>query len=506
MGKWNKVIPGLVGVVVACATLILMTGSAFAAGPVIVLDPGHSGTSITTIDPETQVMDKEYSNMPEMQDVFGVATILKAKLEAVGYTVLMTKQAYTDTVTKRQRVDLANSNNAALAVSIHTSGHTFGTWGQTYVQRLDGYRVDVNGNKVYFNLPTVAALSQQYGQSFLTERRKIEGSSVTITVDSFDGRDLAGGNLPIVQLWSKVPWVYCEAGALQSDYDRQMYALSLYNSIVTCVPMPGVTPTPPPYVRYDQGDINIVKAGVWADFTTASAYRGSYGRSSTSGASATIYFKGSRLDWMGMKGTTTGLADVYVDGVKATSSPINLAAGSATYQVPLFSTGVLPPESHTVKIVRSASSASGKFLTLDAVDIWGTISTPPVIQTRFEQTNTSIAKTGTWSDFSTSKASGATYGRSSTSGASATIRFIGTRLDWIGMKGLTTGIADVYLDGTKMTTINLAATSATYQVNLWSTGTLVYGLHTFKLVRSASSASGKFLTLDAVDVWGRVTS
>ena len=45
-------------------------------------------------------------------------------------------------------------------------------------------------------------------------------------------------------------------------------------------------------------------------------------------------------------------------------------------------------------------------------------------------------------------------------GASATIYFTGTRLDWIAMKGTTTGIAVVYLDGVKKATINLAATAA----------------------------------------------
>ena len=69
MSKWKKVVLTLVGLAVACTTIGVMTGNAFAAPPVIVLDPGHSGTSVTTIDPETQIMDKEYPNMPEMQDV-----------------------------------------------------------------------------------------------------------------------------------------------------------------------------------------------------------------------------------------------------------------------------------------------------------------------------------------------------------------------------------------------------------------------------------------------------
>ena len=140
--------------------------------------------------------------------MFEVATLLKAKLEAAGYRVLMTKHAWNDTVCKRDRVDLANKNHAALGVSIHTSGHTFGHYGQIYVQRLDSYRVNIHGQRVYFALPEVAALSAKYGQIFLEERRKIEGSSVVITVNtSWEARGLAPGNLPIVQLFAEVPWI-----------------------------------------------------------------------------------------------------------------------------------------------------------------------------------------------------------------------------------------------------------------------------------------------------------
>jgi len=208
------------------------------AGPLIVLDPGHSGTSLTTIDPATQIRDEEYLNTPETQNMFEVAVLLKSKLEAAGYRVLMTKQAWNDTVCKRDRVNFANNNHAALGVSIHTSGHTFGNYGQIYVQRMDSYRENIHGKRVYFALPDVAALSAQYGQIFLTERRKIEGSRVVITVNSgWGARGLAPGNLPIVQLFSEVPWILNEAGVPRNANDKDRYAQSLFNSIVKCVPI-----------------------------------------------------------------------------------------------------------------------------------------------------------------------------------------------------------------------------------------------------------------------------
>jgi hypothetical protein len=142
-------------------------------------------------------------------------------------------------------VNFANNNHAALGVSIHTSGHTFGNYGQIYVQRMDSYRENIRGQKVYFALPEVAALSAQYGQIFLAERRKIEGSSVVITVNaSWEARGLAPGNLPIVQLFSEVPWILNEAGVPRNANDKDRYAQSLFNSIVKCVPIGGVASPP----------------------------------------------------------------------------------------------------------------------------------------------------------------------------------------------------------------------------------------------------------------------
>jgi beta-lactam-binding protein with PASTA domain len=132
---------------------------------------------------------------------------------------------------------------------------------------------------------------------------------------------------------------------------------------------------PPGATRYDHTDTRIVKTGVWADYYVTAAYLGGYGRSNTSGASATIYFSGTRFDWIAMKGTTTGIAVVYLDGAK--KATINLAASGPSYLVNVWSTGNLKSGKHQVKIVLDVSSPAGKFLTLDAVDIWGSIRSGP---------------------------------------------------------------------------------------------------------------------------------
>jgi len=358
----------------ALAIFGIGAGSALAA-PLIVIDPGHSGSSLTTIDPLTRIQDYEYNNGTENTQVWNVAIALKAKLEAAGYRVLLTKTGPQDTVSKRARTNIADNNGAAMAVSIHRDGHTFGTWGQIFVQRTDGYRVNVEGKKVYFNLPDIAALSQRYGQNILAARRAIEGSSVVIKVTTFDGRGyIAAGNLPLVQLFSKTPWVYCEAGYPGTPARVDAYAQGIFNGIVASIPVDG-SPPPPPVptpTRYESTVAQIHKTGAWSALTKPDASGGSYQRSATSGASATIHFNGTRLDVIAMKGTTTGVMDVYLDGAKMAT--INTAASVAGYQLTMWTTGGISDGYHTVKIVRSPLSASGKYLTLDAVDIMGTIA------------------------------------------------------------------------------------------------------------------------------------
>ena len=154
-----------------------------------------------------------------------------------------------------------------------------------------------------------------------------------------------------------------------------------------------------------------------------------------------------------------------------------------------------------MKIVRSTASAAGKYLTLDAVDIYGTIAAPP---TRYQQTDSHIVKTGVWSTFTSASASGSSYMRTNTADATATITFTGTRLDWIGMKGTTAGTAEVYVDGAlaPTATIVMNAASAIYQQVLFSTGTLPNEVHTVLIKRIGTGSL--YLNIDALDIWGAI--
>ena len=83
-----------------------------------------------------------------------------------------------------------------------------------------------------------------------------------------------------------------------------------------------------------------------------------------------------------------------------------------------------------------------------------------------------------------------------------TIKFNGTYLAWIATKGTTLGKAWVSLDNGTPVNINLAASTAERQVNVWTTGTLASGVHTVKIWWDSTNTAGKFISVDAIDVVG----
>lgn len=221
------------------------------AGPVIVLDPGH-GVSVDGTDPATGLDVSEYENEPEMRDVFAVAELVRAKLQAAGYRVVMTKPTLNTPITLLKRAQIANNVHAALALSIHdqagsNGGIPFAEGNNiVYYQSVGNYRTNSSGKKFYFTDQKLADTSARYGQIFQQQRARVEGHQIRLLGDTgydLGGRGRAGGNIWMVQLFAHVPWIYNEAGgnspgmAGLNATDKQRYADGLVASVEHCVPV-----------------------------------------------------------------------------------------------------------------------------------------------------------------------------------------------------------------------------------------------------------------------------
>jgi len=187
---------------------------------VIVIDPGHSVTVHGT-DAATGLDVSDYETEPEMHDVFTVAELVKSRLEAAGYRVIMTKNSVNDTTTLGMRADVAITAHAALALSIHdqagSGGIPFATGKNiVYYQAVGDYRVTPSGRRVSFTNSAEAATSRRYGAIFQAQRSAAEDHSVGLQGNvGYDlaSRGLQAGNIWIVQLLSNVlPLTYAVNG------------------------------------------------------------------------------------------------------------------------------------------------------------------------------------------------------------------------------------------------------------------------------------------------------
>ena len=61
----------------------------------------------------------------------------------------------------------------------------------------------------------------------------------------------------------------------------------------------------------------------------------------------------------------------------------------------------------------------------------------------------------------------------------------------------------VSLDGGTAQLVDLAATAAKYQQEVWTTGVLTTGVHTVKIWWYPGNAAGKYVNVDAFDIAGQ---
>jgi len=130
--------------------------------------------------------------------------------------------------------------------------------------------------------------------------------------------------------------------------------------------------------RYENTDSHVSFTSGWVLVDSGAYGTGSsggsldYATSATSAVpnqtAATLTFTGTYATWIGLQAANRGIAGVYVDGVFQRN--VDCYAATTTWQVPLYTTALLPVGQHTLKIVYTGTknaSASGNY----AVDVDG---------------------------------------------------------------------------------------------------------------------------------------
>lgn len=113
-------------------SILVLAICAFGQAPVICIDPGH---------PSEVGRGTHGKKFTEIQVVWKVGVLLKQKLEADGYRVVMTKTSEDEFVRNKKRAEIANDSHAALMVRLHCDaegGHGFGTYYPSQQGRSQG--------------------------------------------------------------------------------------------------------------------------------------------------------------------------------------------------------------------------------------------------------------------------------------------------------------------------------------------------------------------------------
>jgi len=127
---------------------------------------------------------------------------------------------------------------------------------------------------------------------------------------------------------------------------------------------------------YDDTNAALGYSGTWTHAGPSSGYTsGDYDQteswSTQAGASMTVSFTGTAVQWIGPKNTNGGIADVYLDGSLADTVDTYSPAGKLFQQV-LFSQTGLAAGSHTLKIVVTGTedpASSADTVVIDAINV-----------------------------------------------------------------------------------------------------------------------------------------
>ncbi|MFG2886862.1 peptidoglycan recognition protein [Streptomyces sp. NPDC048297] len=177
--------------------------------------------------------------------------------------------------------------------------------------------------------------------------------------------------------------------------------------------------------------------------------------------------------------------------VNTTAVPVTLgwkaADNTALSSVKLLSPTTATFGPTTTSSSRTAASGTAATWSMRAYDYAGNYRTSSPAFTPMILQETSATKTGTWTArSSTSYLGGKSYSSGSKS-ASLTWTFTGRSAAWVVSRASTSGQAYVYVDGVKVSTVDLKSANTLYRQAIWTKNWSSSAKHTVKIVVVATS-------------------
>lgn len=231
--------------------------------------------------------------------------------------------------------------------------------------------------------------------------------------------------------------------------------------------------------------------GGWTQRLNPNFSGGRHHWSRTLGDSATSRFTGSSLTWLTRKGPKQGTADVSIDGESV--GRVNLYAPDGRPFAQTY-TG-LSDSSHSIRIVVAGRRGESEDRRVMVDLLRGSTSLA-------RDSSPDITYSG-WEGRTSAKASDGAYRVSSTAGATSTLRFTGSAVDWVTATGPASGRAAVRIDGVLKGVVNLYTPEREWQVPQ-AYARLGSGKHTISikvLGTARTAATGTKVTVDAFTIY-----
>ncbi|MEU3984848.1 N-acetylmuramoyl-L-alanine amidase [Streptomyces sp. NPDC026672] len=184
--------------------------------------------------------------------------------------------------------------------------------------------------------------------------------------------------------------------------------------------------------------------------------------------------------------TTAPTLTLRTGTVNTTAVPVTLgwkaADDKALRQVGLLAPGTATFGPTTTSSSRTVTSGTATTWSLRAYDWAGNYRTASPSFTPLVLQETSAVKSGSWSARSSSSYLGGKSYSSGSKGASLTWTFTGRSAAWVVSRASTSGQAYVYVDGVKVSTVDLKSATTSYRQAIWTKSWSSSAKHTVKIV------------------------
>ncbi|WP_433919371.1 peptidoglycan recognition protein [Streptomyces canus] len=184
--------------------------------------------------------------------------------------------------------------------------------------------------------------------------------------------------------------------------------------------------------------------------------------------------------------STTPKITLRTGTVTTTAAPVTLgwkaADSQALKQVSLLSPTTATFGPTTTSSSRSAKPGTASVWSMKAYDVAGNTRTSSPSYTPMILQETSATKSGSWTTRSSTSYLGGKSYSSASKNASLTWTFTGKSAAWVVSRASTSGQAYVYVDGTKVATVDLKSSTTAYRQAIWTKSWSSSAKHTVKIV------------------------